>query len=300
MSDFDRSQITNAIWLCRNCHKLIDTDATRFSSDVLFAWREMHEEFVVTSLGKATDLIEHDLERASLAQFDEFPPIVRRIVRDKPTAWEWMLAKELLQYLNAPVFRRLHDVRSGSYFRAGNHVASEEVLTWAKERLTESRRSVAPVNQLMTRLTDSFGEPGEPGDAEEIRHVCTLIQACISEFVAYEERLQFDMLPDEASRLVELLKEGLGSQVQKLELLPEFFDEALCIVAERDGDEAAEPRVIEKVITFELSDRWIRDVRNELQKIRDASDSGRVAAEPTSYSWMWLTILLVVIVWVTI
>jgi hypothetical protein len=30
MSSSERSDITNAIWLCRNCHKLADADAARF------------------------------------------------------------------------------------------------------------------------------------------------------------------------------------------------------------------------------------------------------------------------------
>src|SRR5436190_17522523 len=36
MSPTERADITNAIWLCRICHKLIDADATRFPAPLLF------------------------------------------------------------------------------------------------------------------------------------------------------------------------------------------------------------------------------------------------------------------------
>lgn len=36
MTDAARAEITNAIWLCRNCHKLIDMDENLYTSEVLF------------------------------------------------------------------------------------------------------------------------------------------------------------------------------------------------------------------------------------------------------------------------
>ncbi len=35
MTDAARAEITNSIWLCRNCHKLIDTDDQKYTSDIL-------------------------------------------------------------------------------------------------------------------------------------------------------------------------------------------------------------------------------------------------------------------------
>ena len=55
MTDSFRAEITNAIWLCRNCHKLIDTDEQKYSTNILFAWRAKHEEFIASDLGSITD-----------------------------------------------------------------------------------------------------------------------------------------------------------------------------------------------------------------------------------------------------
>ena len=38
-----RRSITNGIWLCQNCAKLIDSDASRFSVELLRTWKEEAE-----------------------------------------------------------------------------------------------------------------------------------------------------------------------------------------------------------------------------------------------------------------
>lgn len=43
MASADRSWISNAIWLCGNCHKLIDDDPTRYPAGLLFEWQSDHE-----------------------------------------------------------------------------------------------------------------------------------------------------------------------------------------------------------------------------------------------------------------
>lgn len=52
----DRSAITNGIWLCQNCAKLIDSDTTAFPEELLVMWKRRHEESIknqMFALGKA-------------------------------------------------------------------------------------------------------------------------------------------------------------------------------------------------------------------------------------------------------
>jgi len=51
----ERSDITNGIWLCRNCHKEIDNDELRFPPELLFEWRRGHEQMVLERLGLKSD-----------------------------------------------------------------------------------------------------------------------------------------------------------------------------------------------------------------------------------------------------
>jgi len=38
--------IKNGIWLCRDCHKLIDQDESAYSAKLLLQWKKTHEDFV--------------------------------------------------------------------------------------------------------------------------------------------------------------------------------------------------------------------------------------------------------------
>lgn len=46
LTDEDIKNIKNGIWLCSDCHKLIDTDPNRFTVQTLQKWKSTHEEFV--------------------------------------------------------------------------------------------------------------------------------------------------------------------------------------------------------------------------------------------------------------
>jgi hypothetical protein len=46
MTDEQRSDISNGIWLCRLCARKIDTDEKRFPAKLLLIWREGHEQLV--------------------------------------------------------------------------------------------------------------------------------------------------------------------------------------------------------------------------------------------------------------
>ena len=38
MNDAARAEISNGIWLCRNCHGKVDRDPGRYPADLLFRW----------------------------------------------------------------------------------------------------------------------------------------------------------------------------------------------------------------------------------------------------------------------
>ena len=46
LKDEDIRNIKNGIWLCGDCHKIIDTDPKRYSVKNLQKWKSIHEEFV--------------------------------------------------------------------------------------------------------------------------------------------------------------------------------------------------------------------------------------------------------------
>jgi hypothetical protein len=51
-----RADITNGIWLCQNCAKLVDNDPVRFTADILRGWRSTAEQQALNLLGKTVAL----------------------------------------------------------------------------------------------------------------------------------------------------------------------------------------------------------------------------------------------------
>ncbi|MDC1512884.1 hypothetical protein N8456_02145 [Porticoccaceae bacterium] len=267
MTDTARAEITNGIWLCRNCHKIIDTDDNRYTVDLLFAWREKHEKFVLSELGNSSDRIQLEQQESLLSTYESYPSIVRRIVIDKPDGWEWRLAAELMRYFNDPHFRRIKDLQGGFYIKARNHIDEERILDWIGQRLNEASNIAAPVEKLLDRLTLSFGKPGESGDIHEIHHVCELIRDYIAEVIKYEETLYFSSVPENAEKALELLKNCMSSQVEKLESIPNALDEVVSLIDTEHEGTKENPKVIQKTITFELPEGWERKMGREVRRL---------------------------------
>ncbi|MBV1918330.1 MAG: HNH endonuclease [Sphingomonadaceae bacterium] len=135
MTDTTRSEISNAIWLCRNCHKQVDSDANQYPAEVLFVWREQHDEFVASNLGSQTDKARYELQQHNLKQFDGYPHLILRIASDKPDGWEWSLTAALMRHLNAPVFRRLQDVRDGVFVAKPQIIDDDEITAWIHDAM---------------------------------------------------------------------------------------------------------------------------------------------------------------------
>ena len=267
MTDSARAEITNSIWLCRNCHKLIDTDERKYSANVLFIWREKHEEFVVSTLGNSTDKLVYEEQLSHLKEFNDYSPIIKRIITDMPNGWEYRLAAELMRFLNEPLFRKLNDLNVGLYIKDIENVDSDKAFKWIQERLVELTRIISPAIGLLDRLTKSFGEPGESGDMNEIHHVTKLIKEYLEHVIAFEERIRFVNVPDEYKRAVHLLKNLIGSQIEKLANVPSYLDEVVSYV-EKTNEETETTKVFEREIVFDIPDYWEKAFNNEINKLK--------------------------------
>lgn len=54
MTPEERKSFDNGIWLCQSCSKLIDTDTTRYTKDVLLGWKKMAEELAILEVEMAS------------------------------------------------------------------------------------------------------------------------------------------------------------------------------------------------------------------------------------------------------
>ena len=58
MTDDERSDISNGIWLCKECARKIDLDESKYSVELLYNWKKEHEEFIASGKKKETPLRE--------------------------------------------------------------------------------------------------------------------------------------------------------------------------------------------------------------------------------------------------
>lgn len=297
MSVDARAEITNAIWLCRNCHKLIDTDEKKYSSELLFAWREQHEKYILSELGNRSDRIESEQIEHKLKIFKDSPPIIRRIVIDKPLGWEWRLTAELMRHFNTPLFRRMEDLKKGAYIRQLTHISDSEVSGWVNQRIAEMSVIVNPAKVLFGQLNESWGKPGEDGDAHEIYHVCCLFKDYIEQVIIFEEKIYFVNVSEKYEKLVSLLKDLIGSQTLKLAQIPEKLDGIVSMIETDHGGTKETPRIIHEVITFELPSGWESQYKKELKKL---SQTSGVSSETTNGCFGILVSIILVVIFISL
>ncbi|MBU2865708.1 hypothetical protein [Pacificibacter marinus] len=267
MSDVTRASITNGIWLCRNCHGQIDRDETLFPPELLFAWRTQHENWVLRELGTQGEQMRHDLEMSLYPFLKDCPSIVQRIAFNKPTGWEWRLAAELLRYLNGPELKRLKNIQSGRSYRPQPRERLEELIDFILERTNVMGSVLRPLSNIFDRLMESFGPPGESGDAEDIFDCCILMRDILATSIDHEEILHFTRVPEEGEALLDILSDALGRNLVKLSDLPDTLDRVIALIGTDHGGTLENPRTITYNVVFDLPPDFNAKFDRELKRL---------------------------------
>ena len=290
MTDTARAEITNGIWLCRNCHKIIDRDSKNYSADILFFWREQHEEYVASELGTSTQKKRFEEDSKELIPFAGYPAIIKRIVTDKPRGWEWRLTAEIMRYLNGPVLRQLQDLRDNLYTKDFQRLYDDEVLEWADDRLHEALAISQPFVQLFARLSNSWGDPGVSGNVNEIHHNCRLLHENLLEIVRYEESVRFIRVSHEFEKLVYLLRGKFTGFLDQIADLPDSLDKMVELAKQEEASNEGREKVITKTITLSPPEGWEKEWSRELKNVTRYLKSGKYQNESGCSSFFWIFI----------
>lgn len=190
----ERSDPTNGIWLCRNCHKKIDADSSAYPSDLLFEWKRDHEARVHAQLGRASDMRIKVQERV-LSAFPEAGYLAQQTILDKPEHWEYKLTAQLLRDLLEPLQDRLRHLKDGFYAFPIKKVSGADSVGWVLKTNADISNQVEVLGRLVSSGFDSaWGERGTPGSAHEIYTVCKLIRDACARCLEIEEELRFTQL----------------------------------------------------------------------------------------------------------
>jgi len=221
MDSSERGDVTNAIWLCRNCHKLVDADPTKFPSDMLFEWRRQHEGEITRRLGKPSDIIRQKISARQLIEFEACSYLAQQIVIDKPDHWEYKLTIELLRTRMSPAFHRWESLEKGLYTKPATIVTMAEINNWFSARFGEIQKISSAFSGLVNgALQNAWGPPGTPGSEVEILRVCNLFVECVQSIIQWEETIRFAELPSDFHEAQALLPAGAKALVDQIARLP--------------------------------------------------------------------------------
>lgn len=223
MSDKERAAITNAMWLCSDCHGLVDKDPPRFSADLLLLWKEKHEAAVMNEIGKVGDQLRKAIVNRELEALGPLPYYAEELVREKPAHWEYLLTAELLDYYLKPVMRRARDLELSLVTKPRLILPDGEVPDWLSNKLEELLQVPKALQGCITELSVAWGPDGEPGDAALIQHVCKLMADAAGHLVVTAEDVRFTALPRELSGIASLLIEGCLYPLSEIPKLAQFI-----------------------------------------------------------------------------
>jgi hypothetical protein len=256
MSDEERSAITNAIWLCRDCHGLIDKDHLRFPIELLILWKEAHERKLVEQIGRPGDALRRLAADREVRSVGDLPLYAEHLIREKPDHWEYMLTAELLDFHLTPVMRMARDLEQGLVLKRSARLSRDEVFPWLSHKTAELSQVPDVLLALIREVQVSWGPPGVPGDAANINHACKLFAKAAEHLVMIADEVRFTHLPDGFQGLVKALIEGALFPLKRMPELAAFIRSIF------NQDKPSGRHHFELV--FELPDGWAERVAKEL------------------------------------
>ena len=226
MSAAQRSDVTNALWLCRNCHKLVDADQIRYPAGLLFEWKRLHERRIGEEMGKPGYLARQRYLKRHLGEFSGLSYLSEQIVIDKPAHWEYKLTSEVLRTKAGPVIERWTSLKRGLYSRPITAVSVANSLSWIQARNGELTNIVGALGTIVRdEFQAAWGPPGVPGSDSKIVSVCELFAEACSSALHWEEDVRFAQLQFEFEKVRELFVGVAGAQLDEVAKIPAYLEE---------------------------------------------------------------------------
>ncbi|MNF71127.1 hypothetical protein D3C84_530710 [compost metagenome] len=259
----ERRAITNAIWLCGNCHKKIDDDPNQYPPGLLFEWRQEHEQAISEKLGRTGAAIKHRYERRHLEAFGKLSYVAERLIIDKDNFWEYLLTAEALRIEVMPTARRWKALSRGLYAKPITRLERAESFDWLSDRLQEILLYVqAFMNLTNGELHLAWGAPGTPGNDFEIVSVCRLYGEVCHGVLLWEEQIRFSSVDEDFLEIRDLFLGTAGHLIDRVMEIPKFLSEMV----------AAEPASGTYALTLaiELPDGWVEKAEAAFAKAQSA------------------------------
>jgi hypothetical protein len=268
MSSSDRSAISNAIWLCGNCHKLIDDDPQRYPAGLLFEWQREHEHFISAIVGKAGVKLRQRYEKRHLEEFGRLSYLAERLVLEKDDAWEYRLTAEVLRFEMAPILQRWSALNRGLYVKPSVGITQSEYVPWLLARLREVTSISAAFSELANEeFARAWGAPGIAGNDVAIVATARLFSEMCQSALTWEETVRFVIADDVFVEVLDLFIGTAGRIIDEAAKVPAFLSETL------SKENVSGTHSLN--LTLSLEDGWGGKVEAALEKVKNKILSGR-------------------------
>jgi len=222
----ERSAITNAIWLCSNCHKIVDDDPNKYPVGLLFEWQREHEYLISRQVGKASAEAKERYQNRHLEEFGRLSYLAERLILEKDDYWEFRLTAEVLRYETGPVLRRWAALKRGLYFRSIERVEGHHFSGWLATKNSELLAITHAFSELVNvEFARAWGDPGVPGSDVEIVAACRLFREMCQGALEWEERVRFIEVEDVYDEVRSLYVGVAGNILEEASKVPEFLGE---------------------------------------------------------------------------
>jgi hypothetical protein len=261
MTSSDRSAITNAVWLCGNCHKRIDDDPARYPPGLLFEWQREHERLISDQVGKTASELRHRYERRHLEEFGKLSYLSERLILEKDDYWEFLLIAEVLRFEMAPIVQRWEALKRGLYTRPIHRISREESFFWLSDRSMEIGLIVEAFSKLTNHeFAEAWGTPGVAGSDLDIFRVCRLYREVCENTLLWEESIRFTSVDDDFLELRDLYIGVAGTLIEQACRVSGFLVD---VVAQKPTSGA-----YNLTLTIELPNGWVEKVTAALEKVK--------------------------------
>lgn len=228
MQPQERSAISNGIWLCGNCHKLVDDDPLLYPAGLLFEWQREHQNNIASIVGKAGADIRKRYEDRHLGELGRLSYLAQRIVLEKDEHWEHHLTVEILRFEMYPTLRRWQALERGLYLKPHVRITETEFMPWLESKIAE----IIAIASAFTKLANeefqrAWGELGVPGDDKEIIETSRLYSELCKSALDWEESVRFVTLDSAFSELKSLFVGTAGRFIDEAAKLPKFIADTL-------------------------------------------------------------------------
>lgn len=231
MESTDRGAISNAIWLCGNCHKMIDDDPTKYPSGLLFEWQREHELRVSAQVGKTGAALRRRYENRHLEELGRLSYLAERLILEKPDAWEYLLTGEALRFEMEPVVRRWNALLRGLYLKPMQRIESKKFPDWLSLRMSEALKISHAFSELMNNeFKRAWGDPGIAGDEKLILSTCRLFAEACDSMLTWEEQVRFVSSHDAFEPVIGCLEGTMAVIFDAAVKVPKFLQDTF-----RDG-----------------------------------------------------------------